>query len=1454
MADSETQPGNVPGGEVPMAGTTPGAPIPIPPVEGPVTGVATPTSLTGGVRMHPTDKEEWLNSIYVTDDFPGSMTVGEFSKVKEFRSAADSFWQDAHIQWALEIIRRRHAALGDVLIVSSIEASQLWAAGDHPEDISTPAARQDHETQWGPMIERLRSSPFIILPVNDGYNKWAAPEDEATAGVPRKDLPQNQAGYKARLGNGCHWSFIVIDRRDEANPAAHYVDGMVNPQKRKNGTWKIEGIDLNGVIAGKVLCGFDNLLGLEKSKFVAGTLKFVPHMFRTNANKEDYGPCGPHMYAFLDHILLNKTTLIDPGMPTTFNENDRAARATALGFDSAAIRAKFADELMQERRQREILNPNFSVDNLTPDVLRSLMTVDGLIDLVQRSSRPESVDQIDDEDDDGQWGDPPVDKSTLREVIANDPEVYADILDREQRYQLAHETLVTRQRLEDERRRQEEEQRLKSANVTDLHLGMHVYRNVPLDDTSIWPAVETSKSSYPAGRKNLPDFTKTDPPQTTLWLNKSTEIDIDRKQKGWRIRASAMLHLKFYKSFLGETDAKLTNFWANDVTVFDPSNETVIKMKEIKDARVRCGMMRLMMMEHYQGKAAVKALLKTLKKYRVKASGAKKPTKPKNPSPKGDDESSGDESGDGDDGKGGEKQKDSTGQSNNTNAGQGQEGPQNRTTQNNNSSSNAGQTTDNRHGINNNSTNSIANPSSGAGSKAVTPGPGLKGLLDFRTMSPTDLQAHMTTEMRTDPRIMGFERDGVRVEPSIVSMRALCLVQLAGASFSDETYANCTNLWLLDPLVFTNEERERSWEDSEMLTIVSRMNEHYGVRALPTGPPTDDPGYSNGFSDSEEEIEEGTITDNPTTSGTKRKNPEALTGPAKKVKLDDRNFLKMAVEDLALWIKKMPLIFRNRLPTVLNTLHERHARIWLERMYGEGFEYMRNEEPLSEASIRKLRQWGFASPAGSLLTKTDDGRRNLLRSLLTNPLIQGRLVPIPDRREELRQEMEGGEGANPGGQPETGSGSSTNANSPSNPNSGASNPPGSENGSDSEDGHGGSAGGTKRARDPDDTTGNKSKKPKTLHLATPVGVTVESLTQLGAPRHSPPPNPNKPDETSDPANPEVPGNSSDPKKEKDDDVNNSFGTDDTEAIAVREVHIGERTYVISEEDNNVFLPWDTTGTSWPSGITNLPDFTTISADEIELWLTANPEIRDNLATNNEPASLEAFRAALHMKFKRTFMHEPDEVFTTVWLRDNTVFNAEAMHEMSELGDATARNGAIRERMMRAYEPELLRKLETSEIYRPESPRAPSVEIEIINASTSTVVPDVPEKDRTKLGPMTQREAQAAWRLENREQKARERKEREKREQEEAEAARQQEEAVRQREEAAEREAAEREAAVRAAAEQEAAEQEAARLKQAKLEDNRRRKKELEEERKRQVREGEVRRGGRSKTPAAKYKE
>jgi hypothetical protein len=358
----------------------------------------TTTALVGSVLTALSAHEartQWLASNYLSGDH-ADFTVRDFSVLKSGFHPVDSYWRDSHIDWALELLRRKYAH-SDVTIINTALSSTLFAITEHAGFL--PQLHEaEYITSWLPNVNLLKSKPIVVVPVNDGYlqtygdqatQATKPTEPKLTESSQTQDPTQNNKPIRPKFqmpasgGRGTHWSFLVIEMRDSNNITARYIDGMVRVTRNPNGRLKIRDINFNAQVAGRIICGFETLLQLPAGSIQTSTLKFVPHMRQNDHyNGADNGRCGPHLYAFLSHLLTNKATLMDPGLEATFNdETTRTARKNEFRFNSRQLRATFADELLRERRAQEERSPELAPDNLTPERLKAILTTDVLIAL-----------------------------------------------------------------------------------------------------------------------------------------------------------------------------------------------------------------------------------------------------------------------------------------------------------------------------------------------------------------------------------------------------------------------------------------------------------------------------------------------------------------------------------------------------------------------------------------------------------------------------------------------------------------------------------------------------------------------------------------------------------------------------------------------------------------------------------------------------------------------------------------------------------------------------------------------------------------------------------------------------------------------------------------------------------------------------------------------------------------
>ncbi|KAJ4363062.1 hypothetical protein N0V83_010182 [Neocucurbitaria cava] len=259
------------------------------------------------------------------------------------------------------------------------EASQLYRAAMHSGYL-VPADTQDYKTNWAPMVNDFKSHNIVVIPVNNGFKAETAPNPSTT----------QQPG----LARGSHWSCLVIDKHDANLSIARYIDGTARAVKGDT-KWMVADIQMNAPIAGHVLCGFETLLGVKRGAMKTSSLKFTPHMeLADESTLDDYGRCGPYVYAFLDYLLANKRNLIDsPGLKARFNPNERRKREREFGFNSEFTRKKLQYELFAERANQE---PRYNITDEVFHDLRSRLTFEQFISLARDDTNDLSPPQKND--------------------------------------------------------------------------------------------------------------------------------------------------------------------------------------------------------------------------------------------------------------------------------------------------------------------------------------------------------------------------------------------------------------------------------------------------------------------------------------------------------------------------------------------------------------------------------------------------------------------------------------------------------------------------------------------------------------------------------------------------------------------------------------------------------------------------------------------------------------------------------------------------------------------------------------------------------------------------------------------------------------------------------------------------------------------------------------------------
>ncbi|KAF2746199.1 hypothetical protein M011DRAFT_502273 [Sporormia fimetaria CBS 119925] len=302
-------------------------------------------------KQDSTPYTKWLGSNFVSDDSAGSVTVKDALETTILEDGR-SWWADGHYGFALEMLRERYAYQKDVYILPVFQADFLVRIFDaekiHENEVSAMWQGELQNT-----LEDLKDKRIIVLPVNDGMGDRRC----------------------------THLAFIVVDTKSNT---ASYIDGQVKRIEKADGSVTLDEITRTGGMAGRMLCGYHTLRGLEET-LDAHTLAYIPHYKDDNKNKDDVGPCGPYVFATLDMLLRNREDYFDgpDGLRGAFRKKNLNKRKRELDFDSLETRKKLKTELWARKEKRELENKlSFAewnkealmdiCENITNDMLKNM--------------------------------------------------------------------------------------------------------------------------------------------------------------------------------------------------------------------------------------------------------------------------------------------------------------------------------------------------------------------------------------------------------------------------------------------------------------------------------------------------------------------------------------------------------------------------------------------------------------------------------------------------------------------------------------------------------------------------------------------------------------------------------------------------------------------------------------------------------------------------------------------------------------------------------------------------------------------------------------------------------------------------------------------------------------------------------------------------------------------------
>jgi len=341
---------------------------------------------------------EWLEPVYLERQYLGlpiQVTMQEFLNIIATASTDNnlrSWLLNNHLDLTTLLLTELKAK-SDILIIPSGPAITLAHVGLGVTDIDFFKTDVLIEQCYEAMNqEDIR---WVVVPVTDGMadrNQARRDEAEARASTKAKenetsnDRPteQEEAADQPEINPpnpGTHWGFMIVDKQKND---ARWLDGNLELENR-NRKWSIKRMSNAGWVAGKILCGYDRVMGLERGGFTAATLKHVPHDTKDNAYKGDKGSaCGPWVYAMLEYILKRPFILENPGgLYNAFKQRHLNMHKKLMAFNSLKTR-----ENMQ-KIIRDTAEPNLSMDELPYN-----MTV-RILDILSRPATAHLLSGID---------------------------------------------------------------------------------------------------------------------------------------------------------------------------------------------------------------------------------------------------------------------------------------------------------------------------------------------------------------------------------------------------------------------------------------------------------------------------------------------------------------------------------------------------------------------------------------------------------------------------------------------------------------------------------------------------------------------------------------------------------------------------------------------------------------------------------------------------------------------------------------------------------------------------------------------------------------------------------------------------------------------------------------------------------------------------------------------------
>ncbi|KAH6857245.1 hypothetical protein BKA58DRAFT_473300 [Alternaria rosae] len=334
----------------------------------------------------------WMDRIYL--DYPHlgnslAVTMREFVNILATRNTdADNSWLwDNQLDLATVLLALVEKKRRDILIMPAGAATILAGVGlclTNKEKFKTlDRSMESYNTMTRKDVR------WIVIPVTNGMaspqevervkaaraeareakrNKQAVEQERRVTEEPipgqyasvidgeggdARNKEEEEEEEEMQSRSGTHWGFMVIDK--ERNDA-RWLDGHVDVRKKANKHWYIHKMVRQGPawVAGKILCGYDKVMDLERGGFTAATLKHVPHDTKNNSyGGDEHSACGPWVYSMLKYILDNEKFLTDPGgLYSAFSSRYRRRHSQKMAFNSLQTRRDMQEIICKEADKR----------------------------------------------------------------------------------------------------------------------------------------------------------------------------------------------------------------------------------------------------------------------------------------------------------------------------------------------------------------------------------------------------------------------------------------------------------------------------------------------------------------------------------------------------------------------------------------------------------------------------------------------------------------------------------------------------------------------------------------------------------------------------------------------------------------------------------------------------------------------------------------------------------------------------------------------------------------------------------------------------------------------------------------------------------------------------------------------------------------------------------------------